>query len=633
MLNISLRILEDFNSSTYEHSIKVLNKQSVELLESPPTTIDGFLKKDKILYSPSSKISSQQAEDPKLFPVKIFSFDSITCSDLPVLDTSKSSVLISVGKSDTLTSKSGLICQAISASLQDAWSVQIQISQLTQGKLATYLPPCPVSSLSDLDSKTNIDYLTLSDKTRDSLFVTWVRLEKNFNKKIFVFFDLGQISRFSEVFLNFFANKDNYEKVAGEDYVFEILASALSYSPKVLVVGNINPVAPHYCQTRAVLEYLAQVQEKRTALAQTLPRTLMAELKRLNFRNHELEKTLESKEEVIQKMRQDQKVTDLENSSLKDKICSFSRDHEIEQMMNQINLFHEKYLIKQAELAELEDKLNELTDLKAIRQEGMEKRPSVKRDPLAMELDFNKNKVSQDFGTSPIKSFGLTERTALMRIEEMTKELDQAKSSLRSLKDKEELLHFEVPSETLDHYSYYQVISTLFKAVQLLRGYYDDKLNSEYNRVASIVSLYENRQQFMKQKLFNLHKAHVEKLKVIQGNELELSRNKDELASLKKEVLQVKETYAEFQFEVQVFKEKCKEKMNKAKADTDVREELRRKEAEVEGLAEEINQVKSEMLVAKQREVRELAARFNEDLTKLRDENEMLKSMVKSRSK
>ena len=173
----------------------------------------------------------------------------------------------------------------------------------------------------------------------------------------------------------------------------------------------------------------------------------------------------------------------------------------------------------------------------------------------------------------------------------------------------------------------------MIKAVQLLRGYYDDKLNSEYNRVASIVSLYENRQQFMKQKLFNLHKAHVEKLKVIQGNELELSRNKDELASLKKEVLQVKETYAEFQFEVQVFKEKCKEKMNKAKADTDVREELRRKEAEVEGLAEEINQVKSEMLVAKQREVRELAARFNEDLTKLRDENEMLKSMVKSRSK
>ena len=633
MLNISLRILEDFNSSTYEHSIKVLNKQSIELMESPATTIDGFLKKDKILYSPSSKISSQQAEDPKSFPVKIFSFDSITSSDLPCLDTSRSSIIISQGKSDTLTNKSGLICQAISSSLQDSWSVQVQISQLVQGKLVTYLPPCPVSSLSDLDSKTNIDYLTLSDKTRESLFITSVKLEKNFNKKFFVFFDLSQVSRFSEVFLNFFTNQENNEKVPGEDYIYEILASGLSYAPKVLIIGNINPVTPHYSQTKSTLEFLAQMQEKKSALNRILPKTLISELKKLNFRNHELEKTLESKDEMIQKIRQDQKMTDLENSSLKDKICNFSRDHEIEQMMKQINLFHEKYLIKQAELAELEDKLQELTDLKGIRRESIEKRPSLKKDPLAMELDFNKNKVSQDFGTSPIKSFGLTERTALMRIEEMTKELESTKSALKCLKDKEDLLNFEVPVETLDHYSYYQIITTLFKAIQLLRSYFDDKLNSEYNKVASIVSLYENRQQFMKQKLFNLHKVHIEKLKLIEDHENEICRNKNELISLKKDIVEIKENYAEFQFEVQVFKEKCKEKMNKAKADTDVREELRKKEREIEGLFEEVNQVKSEMLVAKQIEVRELTAKFTEDLMKLKEENEMLKSMVKSRSK
>jgi hypothetical protein len=102
---------------------------------------------------------------------------------------------------------------------------------------------------------------------------------------------------------------------------------------------------------------------------------------------------------------------------------------------------------------------------------------------------------------------------------------------------------------------------------------------------------------------------------------------------LKKDIVEIKENYAEFQFEVQVFKEKCKEKMNKAKADTDVREELRKKEREIEGLFEEVNQVKSEMLVAKQIEVRELTAKFTEDLMKLKEENEMLKSMVKSRSK
>lgn len=497
----------------------------------------------------------------------------------------------------------------------------------------TYLPPCPVSSLSDLDSKTNIDYLTLSDKTRESLFITSVKLEKNFNKKFFVFFDLSQVSRFSEVFLNFFTNQENNEKVPGEDYIYEILASGLSYAPKVLIIGNINPVTPHYSQTKSTLEFLAQMQEKKSALNRILPKTLISELKKLNFRNHELEKTLESKDEMIQKIRQDQKMTDLENSSLKDKICNFSRDHEIEQMMKQINLFHEKYLIKQAELAELEDKLQELTDLKGIRRESIEKRPSLKKDPLAMELDFNKNKVSQDFGTSPIKSFGLTERTALMRIEEMTKELESTKSALKCLKDKEELLNFEVPVETLDHYSYYQIITTLFKAIQLLRSYFDDKLNSEYNKVASIVSLYENRQQFMKQKLFNLHKVHIEKLKLIEDHENEICRNKNELISLKKDIVEIKENYAEFQFEVQVFKEKCKEKMNKAKADTDVREELRKKEREIEGLFEEVNQVKSEMLVAKQIEVRELTAKFTEDLMKLKEENEMLKSMVKSRSK
>jgi hypothetical protein len=629
MMNVMLRIVEDPLCCSYERSIKVLNKTSVEILESPATMIDGFLKKDKLVYSPTSNILSQQPEDLMQFPLKIFQFDSII-TDFPILDSSRSSIIISIGKSDTFSNKSGLISQTVSSALQENMSVQVSSSFLHQGRMISLLSQA-ISSSTDLEKV--LENFNSIDKSREGLLMTFVKVEKNFNKKVFLFCEFFSTGKMTDLVLNFLTNKEITDKVPGDDAIFDALGQALAYYPKILIIGNISPITPHINQTKSLLEFLSLFNEKKGKIGRICMKTLMLELKKVNSRNLELEKISEEREKMIEKMKQEQKVSDLENSSLKDKIFNYRKDQEIEKMMKQISLFQEKYLIKQAELAELEQKLDELNEMKGIRRDSLEKKPSFKKDPLAMELDFSRKNISQDFATSPIKSFALTERTALTRIEELSKDLEYARSSLKVLKDKEDLLNFEVPRETLDHFSYYQIITTLFKAIGLVRTDCEDTLQQEYNRVSSLLSLYENRDQFIRQKLSNLQDIHSNKLKYLQEVENDLVSTRIENSKIKKELVEVKETFAEFQIEVLGFKNKCKEKLARAMADVDLKKEVKKKDEEIEALNQELNNIKTEVLAFKDKEIEEIRRKYDLEIEKLSSDNAMLKKMTLVKSK
>lgn len=634
MMNVLLRVLDDTLVQGSEKSLTVLSNQTVELVESSPLAVDGFAKKDKLVYSPSNKVLSQQSEDFKLCPVRTFSFDSVLVNEYLAPEILKSSILVSIGKSDTLTSPNGLIFQSILAAFADSWTVQITCGYVNQGKFSCYIDKLTLTCGKDAEKLFNFEYFS-SDKMRENLVITTLVLEKDLSRRVLNFFDVSQVGKFSEFFFNIFCSGAISEKTQGDDIIYEILGNAFGYSPKITIIGNISPLLQYATQTRTIVLSLDALKKKRKNLNKAFPRLLLQELRNCNFKIFELEKTNEQQKKTIENLKHEQKKSDIENSTLKEKLIKFHKDEEMAKMMNQIALFQENYLIKLAEVAELEEKLKELSHLKDMGRNVLEKRSSLLGGSLAMELDFNKNKVSQDFATSPIRSLTLTEKTAIDRIEQLSNELETTKKKLKILSDKEELLNFQIPPGTIEHHTYHEVITALYRLLEAMKTHYNDLFHQLQLRYNLQISVYENRDQFLRKKLSFTQSTHIEKLRDLQDKENELTLKENSFNEITEKYKIQKDDFEQFKAEVNQYKKTCQEKMAKARADINIRKELEKKEQEVQDLNIEIKFMKDEMeknnleaLKERNEEIAKVRKKYEEQICEMNKSIGALKAMA-----
>ena len=139
------------------------------------------------------------------------------------------------------------------------------------------------------------------------------------------------------------------------------------------------------------------------------------------------------------------------------------KDLEMLKLTQEINLFRERYLFKLAEIAELEGKIKELTDINATRRdfigENTEKKHKA-QNFQGLEI-IGADVLSQDVGISPIRSLTLTEKSAIDRIDSLTRELDDTKKKLKSFKDQEEIFKLKLPEDEISHLSYYELVTGL----------------------------------------------------------------------------------------------------------------------------------------------------------------------------
>lgn len=636
MTNVVLRVLDDGQVQGSENFLTVLTNQSVELNENSPTTIDGFAKKDKLAYSPSNKFYSQNTEDFKGFNEKIFNFDRVLVNEYPGVDLAKSAIVVSIGKSDSLTGMNGLIFQSILAALGDSWNVQITCGVFSQGKVTCFVENAMVSCIKGAADLLNFEYFA-GEKNKENLLITTLTLEKDLSKRVFYFFDICQSGKISDIFINVFCNGGAFDKIQGDDIIYDILGAAFAYSPKITVIGNITPSLPYSTQTKSLLQSLSHLHRKKKNLNKIFSKILLQELRKANFKIFELEKTNELQRKTIETLKYEQKEANIENSSLKEKLIKFDKDEERAKMMNQIASFQEKYLIKLAEMAELEEKLKELSDLKEMGKNALGKKQNLLGSSLAMELDFKRNKVSQDYGTSPIRSLTLTEKTAFDRIEQLNSELEVTKAKLKVLSDKEELLQFQVPPGTIDHHSYHEVITALYRLLEAMKSHYNDLFHQLQLRYNLQISVYENRDQFLRQKLSFSQTTHLEKLQELQEKENSFTLKENCFNELTEKYKKLKDDYEQYKSEVIQYKKTCQEKMTKAKADTNIRKELDNKEREIEDLQtsmksmqEEYEKNNLEVLRDKNEEIARMKKKYEEQINELNTNIGMLKAMLLS---
>lgn len=462
---VLLKLIEDESLEPYERCITNISKQCIQVVESLSSSseIEGFIKKDKLSHSPESSLKSL-SHDLKPPVITMHTVDQILTTENIFLEVNKNNFIVSIGKGETLISKNGLIHGLIKNGLNESWSVKISSAYINQGKLFNYIDGfITIKNYEETGVLLNFDYFN-SKKMRESAVVTTVLLEKGTTKRVSQFVDILQPGRIAEIVYKTITNCQLSDIIQSEESFLDLLAGCLSYSPKIIVIGNVYPVQPYIQQSKGILAYLEQLYANKNKTSTFFAYVLNKEIKKLRQANEEISKTVENQKFTISELKEEKKRNDLESSKIKDKIINLNKEEEMLKLNKEINLIREKYLFKLAEIAELEAKIKELSDLHMPKKDLFDTSNKENRyqTEIIKEFDFLRNDIiSQDVGISPIRSLSLTEKTAIDRIETLTKELEDTKKQLKSYKDKEEIMKFKLPENGIDHLSYYELITGL----------------------------------------------------------------------------------------------------------------------------------------------------------------------------
>lgn len=629
---VALRLLEDETLDQYSKSVQPLSNHCVQIIESPSlSSIEGFIKKDKLSHSPDRSFQSVNEGSKVENLITVFNFDKVFTSEQFDLEPNQNYFVLNIGKGDTLMGKNGLIFKSIRNGLKGMWSVKVSCGYFNQGKIMNYLDGAvQVKKEEEVENLLNFEYFNLK-KLREVLVITCVEMEKQGVRKVAQFVDLLQPGKIADVLMKVLMNTENNEKIQGEEAILEKL-SALALSPKILVIGSIYPVLPYVQQSKIILQYISQIYENKTKINTEYTKILLDELQKQIKYNTEASKNLQNSKLIISDLQEQKKENEIENSKIKEKIHLLSSDIEMSKLTQEINLFREKYLFKLAEISELESKIKDLTDINVSRKELFGENRNNKENFRA-EL-FKSDVLSQDIGISPIRSLSLTEKTAVDRIESLMFELETTKKELKGFRDIEEIMKFQLPEHGVEHLSYYELITGLWRLIESMQMHYNEIFQDSIQKNKVKFELMEQRDRLLRKKIERAHEIHVEKLREFQSRESEFEKIQISSNEATEKYKKLKEKHKSLKNQVSVFKAECKEKLKKARADIDIRKQLeeceklvKKQEEDKENIKNECENDKIEFLTRWHEEKKNLVQEFENEKNRLFEEINILREL------
>jgi hypothetical protein len=250
---------------------------------------------------------------------------------------------------------------------------------------------------------------------------------------------------------------------------------------------------------------------------------------------------------------------------------------------------------------------------------------SIENQPFLKKIQqeyLKSDIISQDVGISPIRSLSLTEKTAIDRIESLMKELEDTKKHLKTLQSREDIMKFKLPDHGIDHLSYYELITGLWRLIEAMQIHYNDIFQETIQKFKSKCELLEYRDLLLRKKLKKTQEIHINKLSEFQEKEKEYENSLKTMTGTIEKYEILKEDHRKLKIETSNFKAECKEKLKQAKADINIREELEESQKIIEALRKEKVEIKNDCETDKLEFLKKFQA----------DKNEMIKKHLEEKA-
>ena len=603
-IQVYVRALGDDTSFQYSRCIEICSRTSLNLLEQPlgPSIAQGFEKKDKIQNSPPVRESSPPSPPSPCIKSYPFSFTRIfyesesidSISTALQLDSSQNRCIISLGRSDTLISKHGLIVKTLLQASESKYSIEVGCLSINSDKFTSLTNGYQrVESLTEILSLLfTLDYFN-PRKTRDEINVTTVILTRDLAKTYVQFADIHQLNKGSDVLAKVLTNchfsRDG--SAQAKEPLVQALAKSICFGGKIMVIGNIYPTVPFIIQTRAILYYLDNVEKNKNRNKGAYIELLLKEVRKLQKNNEKLNNRYEEMSSQVMLLKDQLSTQYIQINQI---------DIEKKQLENEINQAREKNIIahdeeryqarnilegNESEIAELREENYQLHGLTAKYQEDLKE--TENKFKRIYERYTTSEKENGDL-LQKIKELQYNADQTWKHVLKVESELTQYKSKFKDLEDQNKILKEKIleqessksanTSIAVDkiseneaekiHLQYYEQIVVLNRALYAMKKHEDTIVNEAQAQYSDLLQEYRTRERFLNSQGREVLRYYLEE---IEKHDLRAKEKSEEMQRiinqlednekiLREELEQQKKSNVDVKHEIHVFKNKLKEK-------------------------------------------------------------------------
>lgn len=399
-VSVVLRLYGDETINQYQRCVSIINRDVIQLSETPEhqdiNDIEGFVRKDKLAHSPHKSEPGHILDHPEAFSQEIsspkskiketpgdflkekpqlYNFDYVYLENEPVelivqnlnLDLKKNNCLVSVGRSEALTVKGGMIISMLKRAFDETFEVFISCAIINTKVQPLIESNREISRFEEgLSLLYSLDYFN-PRKPKESLVVTTITLEKQGEKSYLQFVDISQMGKAVENLGLVLTNSEDSTEIPAKDKLIQVLSKTICSSGKVILLGNINPTIPYYTHSRNTLNFLDNIYKNRHKSKTLYTTLLLRQIERLQktsnlaSRNHEeLGTQINQIKEEKHRVEEDKKMYQSMLIELQQKQVILRDDQEILYLNQQLNSLREVDILTKTEIYDLKRKNEDL---------------------------------------------------------------------------------------------------------------------------------------------------------------------------------------------------------------------------------------------------------------------------------
>lgn len=514
-IKVYCRIISDETSHQYPVCVNLADNHSVELVEmKDQSAFEVFSKRDKIFNSPVKANKENFVEMNEFVPtVENFKFDRIfgesdsmesifRCIDFSL---EYSHCLISINRSNLLTSKNGLIASTLNLAQEKGFSIEVGMASIILGQVQSVFKGyrkienlfCGIKNLFELE------YFN-PKKVKEDIYVTTLILEKERIKTCVQFADISQLSKYTEVLgkiltnCNFF--KDGH--IQAKDPLVQMLTKTICFGGKIHIFGHIQPSLPFLNSNRLLLYYIDNIIQNRQKNRNAYTELLLKEVRKLqkvNLNAVKQQNDLSTQVMLLKEQLKEEsqkpknpKFCETVQESSEEYIKTQDSQKESQRAPRELVDMYEKMC---ASLNSSENRCQELKDMCLY----AEKQKTDLVDRVKM-LDVTVSNYA-----SQVKKLESDLRLERGISNDLEKLVNKHKNEIQVLETSLETLSNTIKTNKIPQYShidaddihahYYEHTTALvqtFYALDELKNYYIEDLESKYN---NLVTKYNNRQE------------------------------------------------------------------------------------------------------------------------------------------
>ena len=317
-VKVYLRVLGDSTLSQYPQTVHIVSKQTLRFVDYQPTAKliqypEGFLSREKLAHTPTKtegvKLSETAGEIPPTMKLeKEFTFDHIFEPSESLeflrhflsLEPGKLHCLVSLGKSDTVSSPEGLAVNYLRDVFGIGGEVSIGCAAFSGEKVTNFLsePYEQVSSLEEVLRNPGLCDFFQGKKPKDSILVLSVFHTHQGVTGGVQFVEAVGPSRTLSLLCQAVTNSDAVTdlRTITKLRLFEVLRRTLCSGSQIFIVGNVCPVEPYNDWTAWVLRETEGVMSTRQRCVTFSVHLLLKNVERLEAQVQRSAKIAEDRE-------------------------------------------------------------------------------------------------------------------------------------------------------------------------------------------------------------------------------------------------------------------------------------------------------------------------------------------------